>query len=143
MAPHASSAARMPPDAVAEEASASALPSVRETTTRVRRPAGPVSHLEMSELLGPDHEGGIAPAIEPVMPQRTGATGATILNDLVDQIEKGLEKELARAPIEVLRQGYRRVVACAAGQTSGRAIALGPARPAPSPQVDPERRAGE
>ena len=89
-------------------------------------PAGSVSHLEMSELLGPDHEGGIAPTLEPLTPQRSGATGATILNDLVDEIEKGLEKELARAPIEATTRGYRRTVACGIGRGAG-----------------PERRTGE
>ncbi len=72
-----------------------------------------VSGLEMSELLGPDHEGGIAPVIEPRAPQRTGTTGAVIMNDLVDEIEKGLEKELARAPVDMMTQGYRQVLACA------------------------------
>jgi hypothetical protein len=76
---------------------------------------GPVSPLEMSELLGPDHEGGIAPAIESPRPHRTGATGATIINDLVDEIEKGLERDLARVPMDAPGQGYRRVVACAGG----------------------------
>jgi hypothetical protein len=97
----------------------------------------------MSELLGPDHERGIAPAIEPLSPQRTGATGATILNDLVDEIEKGLEKELARAPIEVMNQRYRRVVACASGPGAARATRPWPPHPAPQPSGGPERRTGE
>ena len=89
----------------------------------------------MSELLGPGHEGGIAPIIEPLTPQRTGATGATILNDLVDEIEKGLEKDLARAPVEVIARGYRRVVACAGGTP--------PSRPGPLAAERPERRTDE
>ena len=143
MGPQASSPARTAPDPAAVDAPARALTSVRETITGVHRPAGPVSHLEMSELLRPDHEGGITPVIEPILPQRSGATGATILNDLVDQIEKGLEKDLARAPLEVLTQGYRRVVACASGHALVRAVARGPAHPAPSPQIGPERRTAE
>ena len=115
----------------------------QEAAAEAPRPAGPVSHLEMSELLGPDHEGGIAPAIESVMPQRTGATGATILIDLVDQIERGLEKDLARAPIEVLTQGYRRVLACAGGPILGRAAGPGAARPAPPLAGSQERRTEE
>jgi hypothetical protein len=101
------------------------LPHFRKPdTTPAAKPAdeagaedrrGPVSPLEMSELLGPDHEGGIVPAIESPMPDRTGTTGATIMNDLVDEIEKGLEKDLARAPIDAVGQVYRRVVACAGG----------------------------
>jgi hypothetical protein len=97
--------------------------------------SGPVSPLEMSELLAPDHEGGLAPVIESVAPPRTGATGATILNDLVDEIEKGLEKDLARAPIDVIARGYRRVVACAGGPAS-----TDPARP---PAGGNERRTDE
>jgi len=97
----------------------------------------------MSELLGPDHERGIAPAIEPLSPQRTGATGATILNDLVDEIEKGLEKELARAPIEGMTRRYRRVVACASGPGTGQAAGPRRPRPAPQPSGGPERRTGE
>ncbi len=94
--------------------------------------AGPVSHVEMSELLAPGHEGGISPAIEAAVPPRTGATGATILNDLVDEIEKGLEREIARAPIEITSQGYRRVVTCASGPVSSKA-----ADPAPCPAPPP------
>ena len=98
-------------------------------------PSGPVSPLEMAELLGPNHEGGIAPVIEPIMPQRTGATGATILNDLVDEIEKGLEKDLARAPLDMILRGYRRVVACTGGPASS--------RPAPPTAGRIERRIDE
>ena len=94
--------------------------------------AGPVSHVEMSELLAPEHEGGIVPAIEAAVPQRTGATGATILNDLVDEIEKGLEREIARTPLEITSQGYRRVVTCATGPVSSQA-----ADPAPGPAPPP------
>ena len=89
-------------------------------------PAGTVSHLEMSELLSPAHEGGITPIIEGIAPLRTGATGATILNNLVDEIEKGLERDLARIPIEIVQQRYRRVVPCSLG-----------------PAATPERRARE
>ena len=77
--------------------------------------AAAVSHVEMSELLSPGHEGGIAPAIDCAGPPRTGATGATILNDLVDEIERGLEREIARAPLEFTSQGYRRGVTCSSG----------------------------
>jgi len=89
----------------------------------------------MTELLGPDHEGGIVPVIEPPAPLRTGATGATILNDLVDEIEKGLEKDLARAPLDTMAQGYRRVVACAGGPA--------PSRTDPPPAARTERRTDE
>lgn len=84
------------------------------------QPAGSVSHLEMSELLAPGHEGGLTPVIEAAAPQRTGTTGATILNNLVDEIEKGLERDLARVPLEIAQQGYRRVVPCTYGSGAAR-----------------------
>ncbi len=80
----------------------------------------------MSELLAPGHEGGLTPVIEAVLPQRTGSTGATILNNLVDEIEKSLERDLARSPSEIARQHYRRVVSCGL-----------------APGAAPERRAGD
>jgi len=97
-------------------------------------PAGRVSGLEMSELLGPDHEGGMARLLETYAPPRTGATGATIMNDLVDEIEKGLERELARAPIELTSGTYRKVLACAGSSEAP--------RPAP-PGVGPTERRTE
>jgi len=44
----------------------------------------------------------------------------------VDEIEKGLERDLARIPIEIAQQRYRRVVPCSLG-----------------PGAAPERRARE
>lgn len=110
----------VPAAAVAPPVAASVAP--REAA----EPAGAVSHLEMSELLSPTHEGGITPVIEGIAPLRTGSTGATILNNLVDEIEKGLERDLARIPIEIAQQRYRRVVPCSLG-----------------PGATPERRARE
>jgi hypothetical protein len=122
--------------AVPDAPPARELQGAPEVAREARRPPGAVSHLEMSELLGPDHEGGIAPAIESAIPLRTGATGATILNDLVDQIEKGLEKDLARTPLSVLSKEYRRVVACAGGPALGRT-------PRPTPSEPGMRRTAE
>ncbi len=117
--PHFRSAGTGQPAASADPPAASAdPPSTRPASTAPRAAAGPagaVSHLEMSELLAPGHEGGLTPVIEAVVPQRTGSTGATILNNLVDEIEKGLERDLARAPSEIARQQYRRVVSCSSG----------------------------
>jgi hypothetical protein len=109
---------------VAPPGAASARPRV--ATPAAAAPAGSVSHLEMSELLSPGHEGGITPIIEGFAPQRTGSTGATILNNLVDEIEKDLERDLARIPLEIAQQHYRRVVPCSFG-----------------PGAAPERRARE
>jgi len=89
----------------------------------------------MSELLGPAHEGGIARLLEPYAAPRTGATGATIMNDLVDEIEKGLERELARAPIELTGGTYRRVLACSGATPAS--------RPAPPSVERTERRTEE
>lgn len=129
----------------AEEArpAASAAPATPVVSPGAPRPAGPVSHVEMSELLAPDHEGGILPAIEAATPQRTGATGATILNNLVDEIEKGLEKDLARAPVDAGSRRYRRLVACASGPAPGRPDGPGLRPPAARPADVPERRTGE
>ena len=109
---------------VAASVASRVAPSV--APPEVAQPAGTVSHLEMSELLSPAHEGGITPVIEGDAPPRTGSTGATILNNLVDEIEKGLERDLARIPIEIAQQRYRRVVPCSLG-----------------PGAAPERRASE
>ncbi len=141
--PQATPAEKPAPAAGAGAAPAQVVESVPGAAFEAPRKTGPVSPLEMSELLGPEHEGGIAPAIDPITPQRTGATGARILNDLVDEIEKGLEKELARTPMELMPQGYRRVVACASGPAASRVIGPGPDRPAPKPAGDPEGRTGE
>ena len=116
----AASAAKSP----APPAAPSAAPRV--ATPAAAPPAGAVSYLEMSELLSPGHEGGITPIIEGIAPQRTGSTGATILNNLVDEIEKGLERDLARIPLEIAQQHYRRIVPCSFG-----------------PGAAPERRARE
>lgn len=109
--------------AVARSAAAAGSVPARSAAAE---PPGTVSHLEMSELLSPSHEGGITPIIEGIAPLRTGSTGATILNNLVDEIEKDLERDLARIPFEVAEQRYRRVVPCSLG-----------------PGVTPERRARE
>ncbi len=43
---------------------------------------------------------------------RTGALGARILNDLVEEIEKDLEDEMVRHPAETALPPYRRTVGC-------------------------------
>ena len=72
---------------------------------------------------GPGHEGRPDPLGEPAVP-RTGALGATILNDLVDEIERDLERDLGRlAPTDAL-PAYRMTAACSyaapAGDDEGR-----------------------
>ena len=127
------------PEAAQQEARApQTLPDAGTRPAAPAGQAGPVSHVEMSELLAPEHEGGISPAIDSSGPPRTGATGATILNDLVDEIEKGLEREIARTPFEFTSQGYRRVVTCASGPPSHEAS--DPSPDASPPSGDSRRR---
>lgn len=61
---------------------------------------------------GPGHEGRPIPAADVPVGGRTGALGATILNDLVDQIEKDLEIEVERHAPAAGLPAYRRALAC-------------------------------
>jgi hypothetical protein len=61
----------------------------------------------------------------------------------VDEIEKGLVKELARAPLKVTTQGYRHTVACNIGPGPDPSGTLERSRPAATPAEGPERRSGE
>ena len=62
-------------------------------------------------LPGPAHEGLPAPVLE-AGPQRSGDIGAAVLNDLVDQIERDIEKDLGRAAPEAMLPPYRRAIPC-------------------------------
>jgi len=125
---------RRPEEAQQEARAPQTLPDAGARPAVPAGRAGPVSHVEMSELLAPGHEGGISPAIDAAVPLRTGATGATILNDLVDEIEKGLEREIARTPHEFTSQGYRRVVTCASRPPSSNTEDPAPGAAPPSGQ---------
>ena len=60
---------------------------------------------------GPGHEGRPDPLGErPVL--RTGALGATILHDLVDEIERDLERDLGRLALPDALPAYRSTAAC-------------------------------
>ena len=59
---------------------------------------------------GPGHEGQPLPLRDGG--DRTGVLGATILNDLVDEIEKDLEAEIERHSDAWTLPAYRRVVGC-------------------------------
>jgi len=61
---------------------------------------------------GPGHEGRPNPTLDPAGPVRTGESGATVLNDLVDEIERGLEKELLRHAPGPSLPAYRRTLGC-------------------------------
>jgi hypothetical protein len=62
-------------------------------------------------LPGPGHEVRPDPLGEPAAP-RTGALGATILNDLVEEIERDLERDLGRHPPQDVLPAYRRAAGC-------------------------------
>ncbi len=61
---------------------------------------------------GPEHEGRPAAGLTDAVPPRTGASGATVMNDLVDEIERDLEREIARLQPDVALPTYRRAVGC-------------------------------
>ena len=63
-------------------------------------------------LPGPGHEGRPAPLPESPDAGRAGVLGATILNDLVDEIEKDLEIEVERHAPPMALPAYRRAVGC-------------------------------
>ncbi len=72
---------------------------------------------------GPGHEGRPNPLQESPA-ERAGVRGATILNDLVDEIEKDLEAEIERHSEAATLPAYRRSVGCsfdpvAGGTTAG------------------------
>jgi hypothetical protein len=77
---------------------------------------------------GPGHEGHPLPLQDRA--DRTGALGATILNDLVDEIEKDLEAEIERHADAWALPPYRRVVGCS----------YSPAAPSDVPDTDAENR---
>ena len=123
-------------------ATASAGPATNGEETLARpadREASPneVSHREVDELIGDAGALSEEPAV--AVAERTGATGAAILNDLVDEIEKGLEREPGRPVADPAAVPYRNVIACA--------VHRDPAPPAvrtpTAPSQDSDRRTGE
>ena len=54
---------------------------------------------------------------------RTGAPGAAVLNDLVEEIERDLERELARYAQVGALPAYRRTTCCSLPADSGRRVA--------------------
>ncbi len=106
-----------------------ATPGSDETTTSARdKPAGESRGLSLEEadllaggladprgsgrLPGPGHEGRHAPLPESPDAGRAGVLGATVLNDLVDEIEKDLEIEVERHAPAIALPPYRRAVGC-------------------------------
>lgn len=63
-------------------------------------------------LPGPAHEGLPPPVLEAPRSERSGEVGATVLNDLVDQIERDIEKDLGRLIPETSLPPYRGAIPC-------------------------------
>jgi hypothetical protein len=82
-----------------------------------------VTAAESDLLLGPldpvTPEAGPAPASEPER-TRTGEPGATILNEIVEQIEKDMEQELARRAPEDALPAYGWTAGCSIADDSDR-----------------------
>ncbi len=58
------------------------------------------------------HEGLPAPVLEAVRPWRSGDSGAEVLNDLVDQIEREIEGHLGHVVAEGTLPAYRDTLVC-------------------------------
>jgi hypothetical protein len=61
---------------------------------------------------GPGHEGRPSPLQDVSGSGRSGVLGATILNDLVDEIERDLEFEVSRHGDAIALPAYRRTAGC-------------------------------
>jgi hypothetical protein len=61
---------------------------------------------------GPEHEGRPSAGLTDAVPKRTGASGAAVMNDLVDEIERDLEREIARLQPDAALPTYRRALGC-------------------------------
>jgi len=61
---------------------------------------------------GPGHEGPSNPAFDATPGERTGAIGATVIKDLVDEIERDIVRDLSRHHPEASLPPYRRTLAC-------------------------------
>jgi len=74
--------------------------------------AGSASSLVSPGAPGPGHEGRPNPTLDAAGLGRSGESGATVLNDLVDEIERDLEKELLRHAPDPSLPPYRRTLGC-------------------------------
>lgn len=84
-------------------------------------PEGALTEDEADELLGlvsgpavvsPDSSPQPSRPVAPVAPERSGASGAAVLNELVDEIEKDLERDLDRHALTVQPRRYGRTIGC-------------------------------
>jgi hypothetical protein len=58
------------------------------------------------------HEGLPSPVLEAVRPWRSGDSGADVLNDLVDQVEREIESHLGHVVAEGILPAYRETLVC-------------------------------
>jgi hypothetical protein len=116
-APPAEPVVEVKPDrataAPAVEAPRKAVPPVREEDYLFESDLAPVASLPP----GPGHEGLPPPVLEVTGPERTGDSGATIMNDLVDQIERDIERDLGRVTPDATLPAYRLAVGCSLDPT--------------------------
>jgi hypothetical protein len=70
--------------------------------------------------------------LEVAAPERTGDIGATVMNDLVDQIERGIERDLGRLSPDTALPAYRHTVSCSLDPT----VRTGGSRPLPPQGMD-------
>jgi hypothetical protein len=61
---------------------------------------------------GPRHEGPANPALDVPPEERTGVIGAAVINDLVDEIERDLVRDLNQHYPESSLPEYRRALTC-------------------------------
>ena len=66
------------------------------------------------------HEGLPSPVLEAVRPWRAGDSGADVLNDLVDQIEREIEGHLGHVVAEGTLPAYRETLVCSHEQPTPR-----------------------
>ncbi|HET6279213.1 MAG TPA: hypothetical protein VFG08_10555 [Candidatus Polarisedimenticolia bacterium] len=84
-------------------------------------PEGALTEAETDDLLGPAPGPDVSPLDIPSLaarhdpsdaPARSGASGAAVLNELVDEIEKDLERVLERQVPAVRARRYGRTIGC-------------------------------
>lgn len=109
--------------APAVEAPRKAAPALREEDFLFENDLAPGASLPP----GPRHEGLPTPVLEVTGPERTGDSGATVMNDLVDQIERGIERDLGRVSPDTTLPAYRLTVGCSLDST----VRTGGPRPLP------------
>lgn len=84
--------------------------SAASAATAAPAQPGALTQEEADHLIGTPHIEAVAGAAAPS--PRTGAIGASVLNDIVEEIERDLERDLARHAPAASVPAYRRTVGC-------------------------------